>query len=55
MQATTASIYAAASSNGEFGIPAAPILIPEGPWKEIEGCVCAPRGFKAQGKALYTI
>lgn len=34
---------------GDFSIPAAPILIPEGPWKEVEGCVCAPKGFKAQG------
>ena len=34
---------------GPFDIPAAPILIPEGPWREIDGCVCAPKGFKAQG------
>lgn len=33
-----------------FSIPAAPILIPNGPWKEIDGCVCAPKGFRAQGK-----
>ncbi|KAL4429620.1 hypothetical protein ABPG77_008669 [Micractinium sp. CCAP 211/92] len=39
----------AADIPGDFSIPAAPILIPEGPWKEIEGCVCAPKGFKAQG------
>lgn len=38
--------------DGEFGIPAAPILIPEGPWKEIDGCVNAPKGFKAQGGHL---
>ena len=37
---------------GDFTIPAAPILIPEGPWKEIEGCVTAPKGFKAQGERL---
>lgn len=36
---------------GPFDIPAAPILIPEGPWREIAGCVCAPKGFKAQGMA----
>lgn len=40
----------AADIPGDFSIPAAPILIPEGPWKEIEGCVCAPKGFKAQGE-----
>lgn len=34
---------------GDFSIPSAPIMIPEGPWKEIEGCICAPKGFKAQG------
>jgi glutamate N-acetyltransferase / amino-acid N-acetyltransferase len=34
---------------GSFTIPAAPILIPSGPWEEIEGCICAPKGFKAQG------
>jgi len=34
---------------GSFDIPAAPSLIPDGPWNEIEGCVCAPQGFKAQG------
>ena len=33
-----------------FDIPAAPILIPKGPWKEVDGCVCAPKGFKAQGR-----
>ena len=40
----------AADIPGDFSIPAAPILIPEGPWKEIDGCVCAPKGFKAQGE-----
>ena len=38
-----------ATMPGSFDIPAAPILIPEGPWKEVEGCICAPKGFKAQG------
>jgi hypothetical protein len=32
-----------------FSIPSAPILIPEGPWKEVEGCINAPKGFKSQG------
>lgn len=40
---------AAAVPPGVFDIPAAPILIPAGPWKEIDGCVCAPKGFTAQG------
>lgn len=41
----------AAGGNTEmtFSIPAAPILIPKGPWTEIDGCVCAPKGFRAQG------
>ena len=34
---------------GSFDIPAAPILVPEGSWKEIHGSICAPKGFKAQG------
>lgn len=43
------TITVAASLPGSFDIPAAPVLIPQGPWKEINGCVCAPKGFKAQG------
>lgn len=39
-------------AQGEFAIPAAPILIPSGPWTEIEGSICAPKGFKAQGKDI---
>jgi glutamate N-acetyltransferase/amino-acid N-acetyltransferase len=42
-------ITIASAIPGSFDIPAAPVLIPSGPWKEIEGCVCAPKGFKAQG------
>ncbi|GMH26425.1 hypothetical protein Nepgr_028268 [Nepenthes gracilis] len=30
-------------------IPAAPILLPEGPWKQISGGVTAAKGFKAAG------
>lgn len=46
----------AAGGNQEmtFSIPAAPILIPKGPWKEIDGCVCAPKGFQAQGGLSQT-
>lgn len=37
--------------DGSYDIPAAPldILLPEGPWKRIEGSICAPEGFSAQG------
>lgn len=45
-----ALVAAAAPVPGDFSIPAAPMLIPEGPWKQVEGCVCAPKGFKAQGE-----
>eukprot|EP00271_Cylindrocystis_brebissonii_P010295 TRINITY_DN26454_c0_g1_i1.p1 TRINITY_DN26454_c0_g1~~TRINITY_DN26454_c0_g1_i1.p1 ORF type:complete len:517 (+),score=103.82 TRINITY_DN26454_c0_g1_i1:52-1551(+) len=38
----------AATTAGSF-IPAAPILLPPGPWKEIPGGVCAAKGFKAVG------
>ena len=37
------------STEQTFAIPAAPILIPKGPWKEVDGCVNAPKGFKSQG------
>ena len=36
-------------AKSEFDIPAAPILIPKGPWKAVDGSVNAPKGFKAQG------
>jgi hypothetical protein len=39
-----------AGSKGSFDIPAAPILIPPGPWQEVEGGVLAAKGFKAQGR-----
>lgn len=32
-----------------FKIPAAPDLVPDGPWKKIDGGVCAAAGFKAAG------
>ncbi len=44
---------AIATAKSEFDIPAAPILLPEGPWKEIDGCLCAPKGFKAQGVLMW--
>ncbi len=39
----------AAAPQHAFDIPAAPILIPAGPWQEVDGSVCAAKGFKAQG------
>lgn len=51
MQAFAQPAGAVAPAAGEFSIPAAPILIPEGPWQEVDGCVCAPKGFKAQGQS----
>ncbi|GAA0151983.1 acetyltransferase [Lithospermum erythrorhizon] len=44
-------IVAASSATKEAGsyIPAAPILLPEGEWKQIPGGVTAAQGFKAAG------
>lgn len=50
-----APLQAVGTAASEFDIPAAPILLPEGPWKEIDGCVCAPKGFKAQGILMCTV
>ena len=44
------TINAIPVAQSEFDIPAAPILLPKGPWKAIEGSVNAPKGFKAQGQ-----
>ncbi|CAI5507518.1 unnamed protein product, partial [Closterium sp. Naga37s-1] len=49
VSAASAEAEAAAAEAGKF-IPAAPILLPEGPWKEVEGGVVAAKGFKAYGK-----
>ena len=45
-----AAAAAAAAPQHAFDIPAAPILIPDGPWREVDGSVCAAKGFKAQGE-----
>ncbi|KAK9290440.1 hypothetical protein L1049_008610 [Liquidambar formosana] len=44
-------IFAVSSSVNEAStyIPAAPIFLPEGPWKQIPGGVTAAKGFKAAG------
>jgi hypothetical protein len=45
-------VHAAVSSAAEsYKIPAAPDLIPDGPWKKVDGGVCAAKGFKATGMA----
>lgn len=44
-----ANVSTAAES---FQIPACPDLIPAGPWKKVEGGVCAAKGFKATGTLL---
>lgn len=36
-------------------LPAAPVLITPGPWREVDGSVCAPKGFRAQGRCLPAI
>ncbi|XP_021906276.1 arginine biosynthesis bifunctional protein ArgJ, chloroplastic [Carica papaya] len=44
-------VYAVASTVNEASdhIPAAPIFLPEGPWKQIPGGVTAAKGFRAAG------
>ncbi|KAF9621550.1 hypothetical protein IFM89_022777 [Coptis chinensis] len=49
-------VYASSSSSSMTSldqsskyIPAAPILLPQGPWKEVPGGVIAAKGFKAVG------
>ena len=32
------------TADSSFDLPAAPILIPDGPWKEIDGCVLCTEG-----------
>jgi glutamate N-acetyltransferase/amino-acid N-acetyltransferase len=46
-----AAAASAADLPGDFGLPSAPMcdLIPTGPWRAVEGGVCAPAGFRAQG------
>lgn len=44
------SCLAISTDKESFVIPAAPDLIPDGPWEKVEGGVCAAKGFKATGK-----
>lgn len=46
---STGSLKVSASSHSSNYIPAAPILLPEGPWKQVPGGVTAADGFKAAG------
>eukprot|EP00873_Tetraselmis_striata_P001086 jgi/Tetstr1/421350/TSEL_012319.t1 len=32
-----------------FDIPASPNLVPDGPWRQVEGSINAPKGFKSSG------
>lgn len=49
LQQRSQTVSAIPMAKSEFDIPAAPILLPKGPWKAVEGSVNAPKGFKAQG------
>ncbi|GJN31078.1 hypothetical protein PR202_gb19433 [Eleusine coracana subsp. coracana] len=42
-------VVVCSAASAEGFIPAAPILLPEGPWKQVEGGVTAAKGFKAAG------
>ncbi|XP_022145569.1 arginine biosynthesis bifunctional protein ArgJ, chloroplastic [Momordica charantia] len=42
-------VFAVATSDAATYLPEAPILIPDGPWKQIDGGVSAAKGFKAAG------
>ncbi|CAN1304399.1 Arginine biosynthesis bifunctional protein ArgJ, chloroplastic [Linum perenne] len=42
-------VFAASMNEGANYIPAAPIFLPQGPWKEIPGGITAANGFKAAG------
>ncbi|KAG2541680.1 hypothetical protein PVAP13_9NG694900 [Panicum virgatum] len=42
-------VVVCSAASAEGFISAAPILLPEGPWKQVEGGVTAAKGFKAAG------
>lgn len=48
-RARASTIVCSKTDTASGYIPAAPILLPDGPWKEIPGSVTAPKGFKAAG------
>lgn len=43
------AMAAISQKDENFKIPASPDLVPEGPWKKVDGGVCAAKGFKATG------
>ncbi|KAL6520980.1 hypothetical protein OROGR_017549 [Orobanche gracilis] len=51
LRTNTSRVFAALSVAEDMSnyIPAAPILLPEGPWRQIPGGVTAAKGFKAAG------
>lgn len=50
--AQAAALKAVSTAAESFIIPAAPDLIPEGPWEKVAGGLLAPKGFKATGGSL---
>lgn len=46
---TTCQAQAPGFESEYFSIDTAPVLIPEGPWTEIQGSVLAPKGFTGNG------
>lgn len=49
MSSPAPSRVVCSATSAEAHIPAAPILLPDGPWKQVEGGVTAAKGFKAAG------
>uniref|UniRef100_R7W6C9 Arginine biosynthesis bifunctional protein ArgJ, chloroplastic n=1 Tax=Aegilops tauschii TaxID=37682 RepID=R7W6C9_AEGTA len=49
MSSPSPSRVVCSASTAEGYISAAPILLPDGPWKQVEGGVTAAKGFKAAG------
>ncbi|RLN39758.1 hypothetical protein C2845_PM01G11060 [Panicum miliaceum] len=48
-RAAPSRVVVCSAASAEGFISAAPILLPEGPWKQVEGGVTAAKGFKAAG------
>ncbi|KGN58890.1 arginine biosynthesis bifunctional protein ArgJ, chloroplastic [Cucumis sativus] len=46
---TSFRVFSVATNETANYLPQAPILIPDGPWKQIDGGVSAAKGFKAAG------
>ena len=46
---TELRVRATGFEDASFELGAAPLLIPAGDWVEVDGSVCAPKGFKSSG------